>query len=79
MENILTTPLAIDFLVLQCAALQQLLLDATSGPTTPRGQRVLLFLANITKHNTLTNKAHVCRYRIVELLVQPTEVNQKQV
>ena len=54
----MTTPLAIDFLVLQCAELQQLQLDAMSEPTTPT-LPTSPSLSRKTWQNNLTNKAHV--------------------
>ena len=54
--TILTTPLAI-FLVLQCAELQQLQLDAMSEPTTPT-LPTSPSLSRKTWQNNLTNKSN---------------------
>jgi len=59
--TILTTPLAI-FLVLQCAELQQLQLDAMSEPTTPT-LPTSPSLFRKTWQNNLTSKAHVAETR----------------
>ena len=59
--TILTTPLAI-FLVLQCAELQQLQLDAMSEPTTPT-LPTSPSVSRKTWQNNLTSKAHVAETR----------------